>query len=102
MIRRPPRSTLFPYTTLFRSQMRRPLAQPDQRGRVGARRGLAGGDALERRGRRDRKSTRLNSSHSQISYAVFCLKKKKKNIYAETSTTAYTITINLRCHREVT
>src|SRR5438132_7008600 len=73
MIRRPPRSTLFPYTTLFRS--RRPartqvasLAAPSPR--------------LHRRAsdrdRRDRKSTRLNSSHTVISYAVFCLKKKKK------------------------
>src|SRR2546427_6867024 len=67
MIRRPPRSTLFPYTTLFRS-----------RGRQGrrARRPAGGGPAGHRRAR-DRKSTRLNSSHSQISYAVFCLKKKK-------------------------
>src|SRR5688572_31770396 len=80
MIRRPPRSTLFPYTTLFRSRrarLRRAVrrsADPrhDERKNVGPRRGAAG-----RRG--DRKSTRLNSSHSQISYAVFCLKKKKKN-----------------------
>src|SRR6266508_5575028 len=65
MIRRPPRSTLFPYTTLFRSQLR-PLrgALLPHRGRGGLRRG-------------DRKSTRLNSSHVAISYAVFCLKKKK-------------------------
>src|SRR2546421_7804091 len=79
MIRRPPRSTLFPYTTLFRS--------PSGTGRSGARRRLgerfAGGDgagaACARRPRpgADRKSTRLNSSHDQISYAVFCLKKKK-------------------------
>src|SRR2546430_11917917 len=84
MIRRPPRSTLFPYTTLFRSAAGRP-----DRGAVGARdherAGPGGADAARprpRRGhavhrRRDRKSTRLNSSHSQISYAVFCLKKKK-------------------------
>src|SRR5689334_23688278 len=87
MIRRPPRSTLFPYTTLFRSP-RRHLADVG-RGRVRLRRhprlplpagdhrrgrGLQGGD----RRRADRKSTRLNSSHSSISYAVFCLKKKKK------------------------
>src|SRR2546430_4442332 len=79
MIRRPPRSTLFPYTTLFRSLRRRAH---------GARRG---GGAVRRVARRgpvrsghrgvhtgeDRKSTRLNSSHSQISYAVFCLKKKR-------------------------
>src|SRR2546427_6630999 len=77
MIRRPPRSTLFPYTTLFRSPFRRePQRQmvQDHRG-AGPREGGAG-DPL-----RDRKSTRLNSSHSQISYAVFCLKKKKQNTY---------------------
>src|SRR5215467_15133246 len=69
MIRRPPRSTLFPYTTLFRS---RPAGDPRRR-RLRADAALA-----ERRGVRDRKSTRLNSSHLVISYAVFCLKKKKK------------------------
>src|SRR2546430_13338047 len=75
MIRRPPRSTLFPYTTLFRS-----ILVEHHRGGVLGR----GGRALDRLlfleyGRKtDRKSTRLNSSHSQISYAVFCLKKKKK------------------------
>src|SRR2546430_6973304 len=70
MIRRPPRSTLFPYTTLFRSHA------GGIRDRADARRRRA---ADERRHveRQDRKSTRLNSSHSQISYAVFCLKKKK-------------------------
>src|SRR5688572_32434802 len=67
MIRRPPRSTLFPYTTLFRS--RGPRGHPAAR--LGAR-------PRPLRPPRDRKSTRLNSSHSQISYAVFCLKKKKK------------------------
>src|SRR2546430_12826186 len=74
MIRRPPRSTLFPYTTLFRSRQ------------VGLIYSAAlslcatASDVLElaRGGNRDRKSTRLNSSHSQISYAVFCLKKKKR------------------------
>src|SRR6266496_5530447 len=65
MIRRPPRSTLFPYTTLFRS----PRAHPRHPRRV--LRGRAGP-------RGDRKSTRLNSSHVEISYAVFCLKKKKQ------------------------
>src|SRR2546422_5793067 len=84
MIRRPPRSTLFPYTTLFRSRFEyatgapsrvplmvglwlrggRPRGPPDRGGQLP--------------GRRDRKSTRLNSSHGYISYAVFCLKKKKK------------------------
>src|SRR5438132_8593803 len=70
MIRRPPRSTLFPYTTLFRSVLR---VADDPRGaefRHRQRRDRAG---------LDRKSTRLNSSHTVISYAVFCLKKKKKS-----------------------
>src|SRR2546427_5404871 len=86
MIRRPPRSTLFPYTTLFRSEgRRRPAggrpARERQRRRVPRAR-VGGEPAADRRSRLlrgDRKSTRLNSSHSQISYAVFCLKKKKKN-----------------------
>src|SRR5688572_31210512 len=102
MIRRPPRSTLFPYTTLFRSEQRRErlvavVDQPRLDRQVGGR-GVqdvevaAHEDVLERGGAGapqldlapdphaavDRKSTRLNSSHSQISYAVFCLKKKKK------------------------
>src|SRR2546430_16720353 len=68
MIRRPPRSTLFPYTTLFRS---RNTTSPCSTTRTRRWRPL-------RRPRSDRKSTRLNSSHSQISYAVFCLKKKRK------------------------
>src|SRR2546430_7016182 len=73
MIRRPPRSTLFPYTTLFRSPFKlQPGAWvrefPGLRGR-----------ARRQGAPLDRKSTRLNSSHSQISYAVFCLKKKKKS-----------------------
>src|SRR2546430_3552168 len=81
MIRRPPRSTLFPYTTLFRSG--RPGGGPWGR-RAGrssryARRSSSRARARGPRGRgKDRKSTRLNSSHSQISYAVFCLKKKNK------------------------
>src|SRR2546430_13931891 len=80
MIRRPPRSTLFPYTTLFRS---RDDHRRDVRGRTVAP-GAADPSALAAlcdpaRRRPDRKSTRLNSSHSQISYAVFCLKKKKKD-----------------------
>src|SRR5438876_8259072 len=69
MIRRPPRSTLFPYTTLFRS--RRAVAVRCCECALPARRNVAGA------GRADRKSTRLNSSHPSISYAVFCLKKKK-------------------------
>src|SRR5438105_6016893 len=71
MIRRPPRSTLFPYTTLFRSEQEATdLDQPRERGVSRAR-------AMRRHP--DRKSTRLNSSHEWISYAVFCLKKKNKN-----------------------
>src|SRR2546427_3620577 len=79
MIRRPPRSTLFPYTTLFRSRATRSLrsAPPG----AGGARDRAVRPMVARVGRRrDRKSTRLNSSHSQISYAVFCLKKKKKTL----------------------
>src|SRR3712207_7003717 len=89
MIRRPPRSTLFPYTTLFRSDPRAAadlrcrgrrqcaVQRPDHRQRLRDR-------GRDRRDRRtgpagDRKSTRLNSSHANISYAVFCLKKKKRN-----------------------
>src|SRR3712207_7603652 len=85
MIRRPPRSTLFPYTTLFRSFCTRgePWMIKRTRLRLGEaeRAQGAGAVALGRGGRmsrqRDRKSTRLNSSHANISYAVFCLKKKK-------------------------
>src|SRR2546430_13719001 len=85
MIRRPPRSTLFPYTTLFRSLWPRPrlfaLTPTHEVVRHDARR--VGAQVLRRNLivvlQLDRKSTRLNSSHSQISYAVFCLKKKKKN-----------------------
>src|SRR2546426_5004907 len=77
MIRRPPRSTLFPYTTLFRSlaqdQCREALEQAAARGIVHGRFILPRRDLRSR----DRKSTRLNSSHLVISYAVFCLKKKK-------------------------
>src|SRR5215475_14622062 len=72
MIRRPPRSTLFPYTTLFRSRRRR--GRPS---RYGCRSPSGAAACRVRRGR-DRKSTRLNSSHVKISYAVFCLKKKKQ------------------------
>src|SRR5687768_18266710 len=80
MLRRPPRSTLFPYTTLFRSRRHVPSRRAvrlriDQRPSREPRRAAAAGlPALTR----DRKSTRLNSSHGYISYAVFCLKKKKK------------------------
>src|SRR2546428_11440362 len=86
MIRRPPRSTLFPYTTLFRSRDRLARHRPQRRrvcparsGQRGAARGRRDLEPVERDARgEDRKSTRLNSSHDQISYAVFCLKKKKK------------------------
>src|SRR2546430_3969679 len=88
MIRRPPRSTLFPYTTLFRSRHRRAIARAsDPAGFNESRTELDvlrsqgpgyRGDPTRLLAPRDRKSTRLNSSHSQISYAVFCLKKKKK------------------------
>src|SRR5690349_21964100 len=96
MLRRPPRSTLFPYTTLFRSRIgdrrcRRRAAIARNRAKAGERRSRharvdrlavhrSGGDATRSRAADglDRKSTRLNSSHVEISYAVFCLKKKKK------------------------
>src|SRR3712207_7180316 len=97
MIRRPPRSTLFPYTTLFRSERQR----ADQVAAGGVRDGDQGGGAerAEHRAgeadarlgervaaeRSDRKSTRLNSSHANISYAVFCLKKKKHKKKEETT-----------------
>src|SRR2546426_3352289 len=79
MIRRPPRSTLFPYTTLFRSRLMAapPSRPPDPRVRISCRDRACTRHADSTRGR-DRKSTRLNSSHLVISYAVFCLKKKKK------------------------
>src|SRR3712207_7830025 len=98
MIRRPPRSTLFPYTTLFRSarlELRAPagggalllsatLRVPwgvDPGSSRGGLRGRSGGELL--RTSRDRKSTRLNSSHANISYAVFCLKKKNIRQYSD-------------------
>src|SRR3712207_8932287 len=102
MIRRPPRSTLFPYTTLFRSadvdgvEPAVVVAEELHDARAAGRRAgdadrgvhrLAPG-AVERAQLRDRKSTRLNSSHANISYAVFCL-KKKKNILLEKSRVSY-------------
>src|SRR5688572_32304377 len=95
MIRRPPRSTLFPYTTLFRSRHVELVGHDLSKRRACALAEIGLADVKRRRvvlmnhdprvelqevsvGIRDRKSTRLNSSHSQISYAVFCLKKKKK------------------------
>src|SRR2546426_8720820 len=89
MIRRPPRSTLFPYTTLFRSHragfpaIARVRTDPDPGG---------GGDRVHRARRAvDRKSTRLNSSHLVISYAVFCLKKKKKTNITFSSRPKYVV-----------
>src|SRR2546429_2550877 len=76
MIRRPPRSTLFPYTTLFRSGLKKYMNDPQVTvsvSEINSRRIYVTGEVT-----RDRKSTRLNSSHGYISYAVFCLKKKKK------------------------
>src|SRR3712207_9527632 len=85
MIRRPPRSTLFPYTTLFRSSKEVPtVAEGDTRRWTSGEYERAAPPESSRKRRlsfeaRDRKSTRLNSSHANISYAVFCLKKKKKH-----------------------
>src|SRR5947208_10267654 len=90
MIRRPPRSTLFPYTTLFRSRIGGVI--PDHAHR--ARRRLTG--AREP----DRKSTRLNSSHQIISYAVFCLKKKKKKLTRKQRRNWTNQTINSDGNRE--
>src|SRR3712207_8200600 len=94
MIRRPPRSTLFPYTTLFRSDPTEPTPARDGGGAAGTDRVIVTTpltstvrptsttqrDVTRSRSRPDRKSTRLNSSHANISYAVFCLKKKKNTI----------------------
>src|SRR2546427_9319829 len=88
MIRRPPRSTLFPYTTLFRSSPRVSLSPtPNPRGDPLRTAALSSDRGAVRARRGDRKSTRLNSSHSQISYAVFCLKKKKKQTRRQRSDT---------------
>src|SRR5258707_9332399 len=75
MIRRPPRSTLFPYTTLFRSEL-----FGDDDGQISVDQKVIPFQRIADRGCQDRKSTRLNSSHANISYAVFCLKKKKISI----------------------
>src|SRR2546430_10190188 len=82
MIRRPPRSTLFPYTTLFRSaRLAAELRARGCRGDVLIMQSHGGVAPVRESARQDRKSTRLNSSHSQISYAVFCLKKKKHTTF---------------------
>src|SRR2546426_5949788 len=78
MIRRPPRSTLFPYTTLFRSGAARPIATRACDSKTRSTGGSTTTTSLSSETATDRKSTRLNSSHLVISYAVFCLKKKKK------------------------
>src|SRR2546422_7096537 len=92
MIRRPPRSTLFPYTTLFRSPFTPTTSES----------ATCGTSLLLTRAKGDRKSTRLNSSHGYISYAVFCLKKKKKNTTSDAKVVQrlihylYTITPSVR------
>src|SRR5688572_31096652 len=100
MIRRPPRSTLFPYTTLFRSQRSpswaaAPPAFPRRVCRT---------SRQKKKTPRDRKSTRLNSSHSQISYAVFCLKKKKnRNRTTEVSKQSHyrMCIVNIQMHEDI-
>src|SRR5690554_7274435 len=87
IIRRPPRSTLFPYTTLFRSVEDEELEE-----------GFSTYDRFTERPTRDRKSTRLNSSHVRISYAVFCLKKKKKTKHHPLSTKI--LNSQFRCLRQ--
>src|SRR2546421_7086486 len=97
MIRRPPRSTLFPYTTLFRSWRQNACLHSALQGALHLRPCFAPADWREMHSLRglhlipnlDRKSTRLNSSHDQISYAVFCLKKKKKKKTDTTSDIRY-------------
>src|SRR3712207_6947124 len=98
MIRRPPRSTLFPYTTLFRSKtVKKSAPKVAKMGKTGKKKGRKGGaqtavmampdtarkavKTIRKKGSKDRKSTRLNSSHANISYAVFCLKKKTHVAY---------------------
>src|SRR5436305_9330640 len=86
MIRRPPRSTLFPYTTLFRSYFSRTRTRTRT---ITIRSRLPFHQTVPPPSPEDRKSTRLNSSHVRISYAVFCLKKKKKNTYFRISKGKY-------------
>src|SRR5437667_5362820 len=99
MIRRPPRSTLFPYTTLFRSEHLHHLALDLLEHRLGRLDALVGAvEQLLGHGLGDRKSTRLNSSHITISYAVFCLKKKKKNTKNDTKKASQNNTNYTRSH----
>src|SRR2546430_10263444 len=102
MIRRPPRSTLFPYTTLFRSlgerqdgaHIARSSVQMDRNDRSRARRDRRRDFLhIDEPSLVDRKSTRLNSSHSQISYAVFCLKKKKNKNYSNICTCGASVSV---------
>src|SRR2546430_10902315 len=95
MIRRPPRSTLFPYTTLFRSERQQRFAG------LAHELGEIPGFILRRdqHAHLDRKSTRLNSSHSQISYAVFCLKKKKQYVGLHLMQRSYTDRTGSRLNR---
>src|SRR5258707_2218084 len=86
MIRRPPRSTLFPYTTLFRSEVVRRVRDGRLRTNIGNVATLD--DAVAAL---DRKSTRLNSSHANISYAVFCLEKKKKSLNSNNANITYVV-----------
>src|SRR2546427_3862410 len=100
MIRRPPRSTLFPYTTLFRSTRAGAALRLLRRNPRRAHRSRRQTEAADRLRcvERDRKSTRLNSSHSQISYAVFCLKKKKRKKNRLKNTTEYVKVIRRHTH----
>src|SRR2546427_3428004 len=94
MIRRPPRSTLFPYTTLFRSVCFWPRAEDTESFCCGSK---PSASALTEK-QTDRKSTRLNSSHSQISYAVFCLKKKRHTYIAPDSVhDSHTVNCSNQC-----
>src|SRR2546429_6933919 len=102
MIRRPPRSTLFPYTTLFRSIRRAECVGgilQSAKANSFEEEGIQRRNGLDRDHRRfqDRKSTRLNSSHGYISYAVFCLKKKKEHTCRPTPPTSYVRSPSAHC-----
>src|SRR2546430_12170071 len=102
MIRRPPRSTLFPYTTLFRSRNTAGAAAGSEARKIGDYyASFMDEDRIEKKGleplQPDRKSTRLNSSHSQISYAVFCLKKKKSSTQTWHPDSSLSITAMTSC-----
>src|SRR2546430_11288094 len=120
MIRRPPRSTLFPYTTLFRSRRRGERLQRGCQGRRVGHRGSGTDDVrheplpsiadqggprighVRRAEGGDRKSTRLNSSHSQISYAVFCLKKKTEQLRLKSLLRGYLLPLRAALHLPIT